>query len=224
MNALLLLLAVTSTIVLRSGERITVEGQPNEANGVITFRSSGALYSLPAEEVERIDRETPSADGSKDETAKPKPRGRRLQVSDEERKRLLEALQNNHYGVPSPPPAPVSDVMTPRSREEVAQEKAEQKREESYWRASARAHQESVRRAQEDLALLETRIEELRSQIHSFVSLGYKPNQFTYQSTQLHLSIERIPSARLAVTRAERAYEQFREDARRDGVMPGWLR
>ena len=74
------------------------------------------------------------------------------------------------------------------------------------------------------MQLLESRIEELRHQIHSFVSLGYEPRQFTYQTTQLTLAQEQLPAARLEVTRAERAWAEFKEDARKAGVMPGWLR
>ena len=56
MNALLLLLTLTtSTLVLRSGDRIAVEGTLREAEGVYTFRSGGQLYSLPKSEVDRVE-------------------------------------------------------------------------------------------------------------------------------------------------------------------------
>ena len=205
MNALLLLLTLTSTLVLRSGDRIVVEGTPREADGVYTFRSGGLLYSLPASEVLRIE-DVPAA-------VKETPT-KKLRVSEEERKRLLEELAKNHEGQPpqpqklldDPPPPPASDP------------------DEAHWRARARAHEENIRRAQEDLALLETRAEELREQIHSFVSLGYQPRQFTYQTTQLARALEQIPAAKLEITRAERAWQEFREDARKAGVLPGWLR
>ena len=96
--------------------------------------------------------------------------------------------------------------------------------EESQWRMRARGHEENIRRAHEELGLLQTRAQELRDQIHSFLSLGYHPRQFTYQTTQLARTEEQIPYAQLEVTRAERAWAQFKEDARRAGVMPGWLR
>lgn len=206
MNTLLLLLTLTtSTLVLRSGDRIAVEGVLREADGVYTFRSGGLLYSLPASEVLRI--EDPPA--AVKESAKKK-----LRVSEEERKRLLEELAKNHDGQPprpqklleAPPPAPAPDP------------------DEASWRARARTHEENIRRAQEELALLETRANELRDQIHSFVSLGYRPGQFTYQTTQLARALEQIPYAKLEVTRAERAWQEFQEDARKAGVLPGWLR
>ena len=37
-------------------------------------------------------------------------------------------------------------------------------------------------------------------------------------------TLEAIPSAQLEVQRAEREYDQFRDEARRRGVIPGWLR
>jgi DNA repair exonuclease SbcCD ATPase subunit len=209
MNALVLLLTLTSTLVLRSGDRIAVEGKPQEANGVITFRTGGVLYSMPASEVERIEEGKPRDDGR---NALP----RRLRASEEERKRLLAELERNHSGGPAPSQPSLETAPPPPP--------ASEKYEESQWRRKARAHQETLRRAEEELELLENRASELRSEIQSFISQGFKPHQFTYQTTQMQYTLDAIPAARLEITRATRAYEQFREDARREGVMPGWLR
>lgn len=209
MNTLLLLLTLTtSTLVLRSGDRIAVEGSLREADGVYTFRSGGLLYSLPASEVLRVE-----------DAPRPAPQtpAKKLRVSEEERKRLLEELEKNHAGTPPPTPRTYEEEPAPSATVEPLGEEAE-------WRARARHHEENIRRAQEELALLETRVEELRAQIHSLVSLGYRPRQFTYQTTQLARATEQLPYAKLEVTRAERAWLQFKEDARRAGVMPGWLR
>lgn len=203
MNALLLAV----TLVLHSGDRIAVDGDVREENGVVMFRTGGLLYSLPAEEVLRV--EQPA-----DEAAQ-KPR-RKLRVSDEERKRLIAELEQNHAGTPSNTPPPRLADIPPAA--------APEPNDEQYWRSQARGHEENVRRAREEVALLESRAEELQSQINSFFSLGYKPRQFTYQTTQLARTLEQIPYAKLEVTRAERLWQQFREDARRAGVMPGWLR
>ena len=72
--------------------------------------------------------------------------------------------------------------------------------------------------------MLLDRAEQLRSEISGLISLGWKPASFTYQTTLLAYTEEAIPAAELAVTRAQRLYDQFREDARRMGIMPGWLR
>jgi hypothetical protein len=212
MNSFLLLLTVASTIVLRSGDRIAVEGPVRTADGVVTFRSAGLLYSVPESEVEQIQkRDTGSGDTGV----------RRLRVSEEERKRLIAELEKNHSGKPAPRPRQQAQKS---STLEVTPEPQETREDEAWWRSQARAHEENVRRAQDELQLLEARAQELNDQILSFISLGYHPRQFTYQSTQLELTRERIPYARLELKSAERVWEQFREDARRAGILPGWLR
>lgn len=210
MNTLLLLLTLsTSTIVLRSGDRIAAEGPVTSADGVVTFRSAGLLYSVPSSEVEQIRNDAGSGGNLP---------VRRLRVSEEERKRLIAALESNHAGTPAPPRAPS------RTPVEVTPEPEERKADEAWWRSQARAHEESVRRAHEEVELLESRAVQLEDQIRTFLILGYVPRHFTYQTTQLELTREQIPYARLEVTRAERVWQQFREDARRAGVLPGWLR
>jgi len=219
MNPLLLLLVLNSTLVLHSGDRIPVEGKPAEKDGVLTFRSAGKLYSLPASEVDRVEEAGTPEDGLKPvaiEAKKASPPKRRV-VSEEERRRLLAELEKNHTGTaPLPPPL----LPPPPTREEAK----ELRREESSWRREARFHEEAVRRAREELELLETRAIDLQSKIQFLVAQGYKPKQFTYDTTQLEQTLAQLPYARLEVTRAMRAQEQFREDARREGVLPGWLR
>lgn len=210
MNALLVLALTASMIVLRTGDRIPAEGPVKETDGVVMFRSGGLLYSVPASEVERI--EEAAGDGEE----KPV---RRLRVSEEERKRLIAELEKNHSGQPAPAPQAMPAVAV-----EVTPEPAERREDEGWWRSQSRMYEENVRQAQEHLELLESRVEALRDQIRTFVILGYRPPHFTYQSSQLVLTEEQIPYARLEIRRAERALQQFREDARRAGVLPGWLR
>src|SRR5688500_13681936 len=135
MNALLLLLVLNSTLVLHSGDRISVEGKPVEKDGVLTFRSAGKLYSLPASEVERIE-EPGSVIEVVAEPKKTPPRLRRRPVSEEERKRLLAELEKNHRGTGSMPPP----ILPPEPTREEAREL---KREESSWRREARYHEEA---------------------------------------------------------------------------------
>lgn len=214
MNTLVLLLTIaTSTLVLRSGDRITVEGPVREENGVITFRMNGLLYSIPASEVERR--------VTAEETAKQEDETKPLKVSAEERERLLEALERNHSGQPAPPE---QLALQPPPPPPTPAEELEKTLEEWEWRRIARHHEESIRQAQEEVQLLEDQIEKLRREIVTLTNLGYKPRHFTYQTTRLAYAIDALPAAKLEVTRAERAYAQFREDARRLGVLPGWLR
>ena len=207
MNLLVLLL--TTTLVLRSGDRLEVQGPVKEENGVVTFRLNGQLYSMPAAEIASRDSASSDTPASQEEEV------RRLAVSREERDRRIRELEQNHSGVAATPEQ--LKISPPPPRKDT-------KPEERYWRTLARQHEESVRQAEENLALLHARIEELQMDIRGFVSLGFKPEQFTYQTRQLVRTEEQLPGARLALTRAERALAEFREDARREGILPGWLR
>lgn len=209
--AALLLTLTTTTLVLRSGDRMTVDGGVREENGVLTFRVNGTLYSMPQSEIARIIQ-------GEEEVAAPraeKTQRARLRVSEEERRRLIEALENNHAGTPAPPEQQLDEPIKPLPQNTA---------EEWEWKNRARAHEEAIAQAAEYLALLETRESELRAKIHNLISLGFKPRQFTYDTSLLVRTQEQIPHARLALARAERQYEQFRDDARRLGVLPGWLR
>jgi hypothetical protein len=230
MNTIVLLLVLTtSTLVLRSGDRIDLDGAVQEKNGVITFRSGGALYSMPLEEVnveasnragDEIEVVANSANVANLDGDEESDDVRRLRLSPEERKRLLEELEKNHTGTP---PAKQRILEEPPPLK-TAEQEAEAKRDEWSWRREARTYEDAVTHAKEELALLEMRVEELRSQIHGFMSLGYKPSQFTYQTSQLEQTLAEIPRAKLEVERAQRELDRFREDARKQGVMPGWLR
>ncbi|HUP50094.1 MAG TPA: hypothetical protein VNA04_15015 [Thermoanaerobaculia bacterium] len=214
---ILLLLVVTSTLVLRSGERIEVQGALREADGQVVFRvPGGPLYSLPAAEVDL--EATQAAQEAARAAAAPLPR--RLKVTPEERDRLLAELAKNHSGQPPEPQRLFTELPPPPSRRERAAERDEEWR----WRREARRYEESVLRAEEQLQLLEARAAQLESEISGLLSLGFVPRQFSYQTTTLAFTRQQIPPARLAVSQARRVLEQFREDARRQGVMPGWLR
>ena len=207
------LLIVASTLVLRSGERIAIEGPLTQQNGVVVFRSGGALYSMPASEVDLMATKSANDAG---EGVQQSPR--RLKVSAAERERLLRDLERNHDGgAPIEFKAPAG----PPAREPSA---PAADGEEWNWRQRARTYEESVRQSRENLDMLLNRADQLRAEIRGLVSLGWKPQSFTYQTTQLAYTEEAIPGAELQVTRAQRLYDQFRDDARRMGVMPGWLR
>ena len=140
---------------------------------------------------------------------------RKLKVSAAERDRLLRELEQNHSGGP---------VQALNLEKVVEPREAADKGDEWSWRNAARAHEEAIRRAKENVALLRDRAQLLKRQIEQFVALGYRSHQFTYQSSELQVTLDQIPAAELEVTRAERANAQFRDDARKQGIMPGWLR
>src|ERR1700741_3531881 len=88
----------TNTLVLRTGERITIE-PPLRVDGVqVIFRSGGALYTIPTDEV--------AIDASRSEGSPARitieSRGNKLRVNAAERDRLLRELEENHSGTASP--------------------------------------------------------------------------------------------------------------------------
>jgi hypothetical protein len=203
----------TATLVLRSGERIAVDGNVRLEDGRILFRAGGTLYSVRSEDV---DLDATRA-ASSVVTVTEERRGK-LKVTAEERDRLLRELEQNHSGKPAPAGAfEYPSGPTPSERQQET-------RDEWSWKNTARSYEESIRRAQEELDLLVDRAGALKAHIAGLLALGHKPSEFTYDTTQLAYLLDQIPNAELEVRRAERAYAQFRDDARRQGVDPGWLR
>ena len=203
---------ITTTLILRDGTRFVVEGPIREEQARVIFRTAGRLYSIPMSEVDR--------DATRAAVTKPVvvtgDADKKLKVSAEERDRLLRELEQNHSGKPSDsrielPAEPLQPVDT-------------QNGDEWSWRRAAREHEEAIRRAKENVDLLRNRAETLKRQIQQFFALGYNPKQFTYQSSELQICVDQLPAAELEVTRAERANAEFRDDARRLGITPGWLR
>ena len=209
----LLLTATATTLVLRSGDRIDIDDTVREEKGVVTFRVKGTLYSMPASEIARIIREPEETPAVVVVRATDEPQVK-LAVSEEDRKRLLAELEKNHAGTA---PAQLPAIELPPAPPQNTQD-------EWAWRRQARDYEEAIRRAYEELELLETRAREAEMKIRTLIMLGYKPRSFTYDSTVLAATLEQIPRARLEIMRAERAYADFRDEARRRGVMPGWLR
>jgi len=221
MHALAILLLVTSVstaqplpstaLILRNGTRFEVDGPIREEQGRIIFRTAGSLYSIPLDDV---DLEATRAAVTKTVVVT-NDGDRKLKVSPAERDRLLRELEQNHSGKPAEE-LKIERIAEPRE--------APDKGDEWSWRNAARAYEEAVRRAKEDRDLLLARADALKHQIEQFVALGYKANQFSYQSSELQITLDQLPAAELAITRAQRALDQFREDARKQGILPGWLR
>lgn len=201
----------TTALVLRDGTRLDVDGPIREEQERIIFRTSGSLYSI---HIRDVDMEATRAAVSKPVVATGDS-DRKLKVPAAERDRLLRELEQNHSGTPRADVG-LEPVFEPRESPD--------KGDEWSWRSAARAHEEAVRRARENAELLRSRAESLREQIRQFFGLGYRANQFTYQSSELEATLAQIPAADLEITRAQRANDQFREDARKQGIMPGWLR
>jgi len=217
LHSLLLITALsipTNTLVLKTGERISIEAPLRVDGAQVVFRSGGALYTIPSDEV---DIEASRAEGNP-VRIQAETRGPRLRVSAEERNRLLRELEENHSGTATPMTA--VNVLPPPT----AGERAQMSEDEWSWRNRVREYEEQILRAHEDLNLLQDKAESLKAHIAGLLSLGYKPSQFTYDSTQLAYTLDQIPRAELEVQRQQRVYDRFRDDARKQGVTPGWLR
>jgi hypothetical protein len=203
----------TNTLVLRSGQRVAVDGSVSVDAGRVLFRSGGALYSVAVDEV---DLDATQAAGVPIAFREEKPG--RLKVSPEEKQRLIKELEQNHNGTAAPadalqvPPGP-----TPEERAAATQD-------EWSWKRQARQYEEAIRQAQENLDLLRNKAAAIRAHISGLLALGYTPNQFSFDTTQLHYTEDQIPQAQLDLQRAQRAYDQFRDEARRLDVPPGYLR
>jgi len=205
----------TSTLVLRNGHRITVDGGTADVkNGHILFRSGGSLYSVDILDVD-LDATSQAETPAVSQQDRP---GGRLRVSAEEKQRLLKELENNHSGMPGLPaelhlsPGPSPHEVNQTNQEEWA------------WRHQAHAYEEQIQQAQDQLDLLRDKAAALESHISGLLSLGYRPVQFSWDTTLLAYTREQIPYAELNVQTIQRQYDQFRDDARKMGVLPGWLR
>jgi hypothetical protein len=205
--------AISTTLILRNGAHFEVEGPIREEQSRIIFRTGGKLYSIPLADV---DMDATRAAVTKTVVVT-SDSGKKLKVSATERERLLRELEQNHTGKPSPA---ATGERLPEPREAAEPPNGD----EWSWRTAARAHEEAIRRAKENVELLRTRASALKQQIEQFFALGYRANQFTYQSSELEITQAQLPAAELEVTRAQRENDQFREDARKLGIMPGWLR
>ena len=213
----IVLITVSSVLILRSGDRIALDGPPRQENGVVVFRTpDGSLFSIAAGEIDF--EATRAAEGRERDPQAAAPK--RLKVSAEERDRLLRELSQNRGGTP-PPPQQILEDPPPLQTQESVRESA---REEWEWKREARALEENLTRAEENLIVILERIREFEGRIMGFISLGYRPAQFTYDSSVLELTKLQVPNAELAVRQAERALDQFKDEARRLGIPPGWLR
>ena len=213
----ILLLTVSSVLVLRSGDRIALDGPVREENGQVVFRTAdGSLFTIAKHEIDVAASEAAESpvDGTKGAVPK------KLKVSADERDRLLRELSLNRGGTAPQPQQVLEEPPHLQTQEEVR----DSAREEWEWKREARALEENVIRAEEHLQVLLNRIAEFEGRIMGFISLGYRPAQFTYDSSVVELTKLQVPHAELALRQADRALAQFKDEARRLGIPPGWLR
>jgi len=205
----------TNTLVLRNGQRINVDdGTVKVQKGRVLFHSAGALYTVVMDEVD-----FDATSRTEAPAAQQQERTGRLRVSAEEKQRLLKKLEENHSGEPGVLPAELHLSPGPS-----AQDLDQMHQQEWSWRHQAHNYEEQLKQAQDHLDLLRDKAASLQAHISGLLSLGYRPIQFSWDTTVLAYTLEAIPYAEMDVERVQRQYDHFREDARKMGVLPGWLR
>lgn len=229
--ATLLFTEPVEVIVLRDGHRIEVSGPVRSVDGRAVFRTpAGRLHSLPLEEIDMVAtqkglagspsaRQAPAAKAVEAEAPK-----RKLKVSEDEKRRLLEELSGNHSGTPSPlekeRPSEEKDDWVAKSEKE----REEMERQAARWRERARAVRDREESARRTLADLQRREQEIEDTIRSLYAAGYDPNLLGGHVRALESTRAQMDAARRALEAAERARRDLEEDARKAGALPGWLR
>jgi len=200
-------------LVLRDGSRIEAAGRIERQGSRITFRNrAGVLYSIPESEVDReisVDQGawsnatifvTPGEAHVPVEKPPSLTEVARPRLNDKER--LLHEIEQNHSGVAAPPQAREEPLPPMESGTATLRNP-----EEWTWRREARSYQEAVRRAEEDLAMLEGRERKLQDEILTLTSFGYRARQLSYQISELGRVREQLEPARLDLARARQPQE-----------------
>lgn len=228
MHAFLILAALLAAspsgftaLELRGGEVLISEMPPVRDGTRVIVRMNGRVLSLAAEEVVRS---YPFRPPDTVASARERPDGGLREDRDAVSRRFAalsrpdsrQASAPSHAPPPQLIPAPVTD---PGPRADAPPE-----REESYWRNRSRVANERVIQAREELKLLVDREQRLNDEMLALLSLGYDESAMGRHAWQLQTTRDSIDYATLEVRRAERALQDFQEEARREGIYPGWLR
>jgi hypothetical protein len=210
----------TQVLMLRSGERVEIVGDLKRDGDRVVFRSrSGTLYSIPASEIdEKATDAAAEATSPKDEKA---PLPKRLKGDEATKRRLLSELSKSR-GTPSPP-APAVAASKPSSPDEAAKEKALADEEET-WRRDARALDNQVEDAEQRIRDLSERERELNDGILSLLAMGHPQEHLGLQVRELQDTKSYLEQAKKELERVTRERAAFQDDARRRGILPGWLR
>lgn len=215
-------------IVLRSGTVIAVEELVRVERGRLVFANSeGTLYSIRLGDVDvdatdaRLPANRRPIEASPQnpvpvvETVLPV----KLPVSEEEKRRILEEMEGrSHTGKAK---APATAPSTDRADLDVS---VKGETDEWKWRADARRHREAVASARERLDAARKRERELNDLLLFFAGASGDASNYSYLVYQLSDLRSMIPRLEGDLRRAEDAWRLFQDDARRQGILPGWLR
>lgn len=211
-------------LVLQSGHRIEVQGDVLEERGKAVFRNlSGVAYSLPLTEIDMkatLGKSIQATDptGSSEEIENS---SRKIKVSEEEKKALLEKLSRNHSGQ-APPASP-----TPPALEGSAPDTSRKNRnngDEDAWRQRARSAKEQVRASEDRLLTLEDQEQRLEMQVRALMGVASNSEGFGSLVNQLEDTRTLVGYARDGLAAARRDLSALQEEARVKDILPGWLR
>jgi len=214
------------TLVLQSGHRIEIQGDVLKQSDKAVFRNlNGVAYSLPISEIDMdatLGRSTDAKGSAPKAEAAEAAEGssKKIKVSEEEKKALLEKLSHNHSGQapPEPEAAPARDY--------ASSEPARAKRgegDEDAWRQRARNARENVRAAQDRLQTLEEQEQRLEMQVRTLMGLS-DTEGFATLVRQLEDTRTMAGYAWDNVAAAQRNLHALEEEARVKDILPGWLR
>jgi hypothetical protein len=219
-------LILTATLfVLEGGSRIEGEVVGRQNGRLLIRTSNGLVYSVEERSIvsesssAAIPPRKPASPGVPKD-AKSILSSQRIRVSAKEKQRLLTELSKNRRGKPAPlqswekkKPAAVESSLEVTERSD-----------ESWWREQSRQKEEAVRRAEEQLELYTRREREIEDTVRMMLLSGVHPNSLGYQMNHLSDMRTMRDQARLEIERAKRELATFRDDARKEGILPGWLR
>jgi hypothetical protein len=97
---------------------------------------------------------------------------------------------------------------------------------EDGWRARGREHRESVAVARAEVEKLEAKLQAMSNPLRQpqpIEALQPDPNHLLTTSEERQALEKELEAARGALADAERALQDFLEDARRQSVPPGWV-
>lgn len=211
-------------LVLQSGHRIEIQGDVLEQNGKAVFRNlNGVVYSLPLTEIDidaTLGKTAEATDpGMKNE--KPEDSSKKIKVSEEEKKALLEKLSRNHSGQAPPTPAPPPASEGPATEIPPAKQNSG---EEEAWRQRARTARERVRAAQDRLLTLEDQEQRIEMQVRALLGVASDTEGFASLVRQLEDTRSLVGYARDGLAAAQRELNALHEEARVKDILPGWLR
>lgn len=193
-----------------------------EEGKVLFHLANGTLVSMPSKE---IDLDATRALASTAPLRRPMPAAerKRLRVSVDEKQRLLANLQKSRAGASVsrkslPAPLPASLDTTDMDVE------VEARGDERYWKSTSRELRENVKRATEEVQWLEAREQRLGDELLALRAYGYDSRHFSDRVFELQDTRDAIEGAKLDIARAKRELAQFQDDARKQGILPGWLR